>query len=298
VLTTSSIGSASVGRGPQPASAGAVASRAITAPAAEETAPRRASTRSNSDTTASKQLPPRAARGSLTAAESTIAESAGLSDTRAEEVLQLQQELADTKVQAAGLQKENRALLKALQESKQRQNDAESTISALSSQPHPEQVPELLLEVSKLNAALQQQEGGLRACALRWHVICCDIVLGSCGHSTVESFLIDLFMVHCVERELALKRQYQHLKDQLSDLQRQHSKTEARWDEARADYRDVLRLVDIMVASPAGIRAVLEAYLKKLGTLLLLLCVCGNALLCLVNDVTIRGSEGGYTNFL
>jgi hypothetical protein len=69
------------------------------------------------------------------------------------------------------------------------------------------------------------------------------------------------------ERELALKRQYQHLKDQLSDIQRQHSKTEARWDEARADYRDVLRLVDIMVASPAGIRAVLEAYLKKLGTL-------------------------------
>jgi hypothetical protein len=168
VLTTSSIGSASVGRGPRPASAGAAASRAITAPAAEETAARRASTRSNSDTTASKQLPPRAARGSLTAAESTIAESAGTSDTRAEEVLQLQQELADTKMQGAGLQKENRALLKALQESKQRQNDAESTISALSSQPHPEQVPELLLEVSKLNAALQQQEGGLRACALRW----------------------------------------------------------------------------------------------------------------------------------
>jgi predicted nuclease with TOPRIM domain len=90
-----------------------------------------------------------------------------VSDTRAEEVLQLQQELADTKMQAAGLQKENRALLKALQESKQRQNDVESTISALSSQPHPEQVPELLLEVSKLNAALQQQEGGLSACALR-----------------------------------------------------------------------------------------------------------------------------------
>ena len=37
--------------------------------------------------------------------------------------------------------------------------------------------------------------------------------------------------------------------------------------EARADYRDVLRLVDIMSASPAGIKAVLEAYLKKLGTL-------------------------------
>jgi hypothetical protein len=73
-------------------------------------------------------------------------------------------------------------------------------------------------------------------------------------------------MMRFAERELALKRQYQHMKDQLSDLQRQHSKTEARWDEARADYRDVLRLVDIMVASPAGIRAVLEAYLKKLGT--------------------------------
>jgi hypothetical protein len=168
VLTTSSIGSASVGRGPRAASAGASASRAITSPAAEETAARRNSTRSNSDTTASKQLPPRAARGSNAAAESTIADSTGLSDARAEEVLRLQQELADAKTQAAGLQKENRALLKALQESKQRQNDAESTISALSSQPHPEQVPELLLEVSKLNAALQQQEGGLRACALRW----------------------------------------------------------------------------------------------------------------------------------
>jgi hypothetical protein len=91
--------------------------------------------------------------------------------------------------------------------------------------------------------------------------------------------LIDLSVVRFSERELALKRQYQHLKDQLSDLQRQHSKTEARWDEARADYRDVLRLVDIMVASPAGIRAVLEAYLKKLGTLSL--CVCETERCCI-----------------
>lgn len=36
-------------------------------------------------------------------------------------------------------------------------------------------------------------------------------------------------------------------------------------DDAQGDARDVLRLVDIMSASPAGIKSVLEAYLKQLG---------------------------------
>jgi hypothetical protein len=110
--------------------------------------------------------------------------------------------------------------------------------------------------------------------------LCCEVAVvltSSAATIFLMTFVIHVFfnwpyMMRLVERELALKRQYQHLKDQLSDLQRQHSQTEGRWDEARADYRDVLRLVDIMVASPAGIRAVLEAYLKKLGTLSL--CVC------------------------
>lgn len=68
------------------------------------------------------------------------------------------------------------------------------------------------------------------------------------------------------ERELALKRQYTQVKQQVAELQDQRAREEQRCVEARADFRDVLRLVDIMSASPAGIRAVLEAYLKKLGT--------------------------------
>lgn len=94
----------------------------------------------------------------------TAGSSAGdttASTTRAGELLQAQEELSAARAQLSGLQRENRALLKALQESRQRHSDAESTISGLSSQPHPEQVPELLLEVAKLNGVLKQQEGKL-----------------------------------------------------------------------------------------------------------------------------------------
>lgn len=67
------------------------------------------------------------------------------------------------------------------------------------------------------------------------------------------------------ERELALKRQFNVVKQQVAELQELCGRAEKKGEEARADCRDVLRLVDIMSASPAGIRAVLEAYLKKLG---------------------------------
>jgi hypothetical protein len=68
------------------------------------------------------------------------------------------------------------------------------------------------------------------------------------------------------DREAALKRQYTQVKQQVHAAQEKTAEAERREGEARADYRDVLRLVDIMSASPAGIKAVLEAYLKKLGT--------------------------------
>lgn len=79
---------------------------------------------------------------------------------RAEELVKLQQELSEARLQVAGITKENRALLKALHDSKQRQSDAESTVSGLSSQAaQQEHVPELLLEISKLNNTMKQQEG-------------------------------------------------------------------------------------------------------------------------------------------
>jgi hypothetical protein len=62
-----------------------------------------------------------------------------------------------------------------------------------------------------------------------------------------------------------LKRQYTQVKQQVQAAQEKTAEAERREAEARADYRDVLRLVDIMSASPAGIKAVLEAYLKRLG---------------------------------
>ena len=79
---------------------------------------------------------------------------------RAAELLDLQRELSEARLQIVGAKKENQMLAKALQDSKQRQNDAESIVSELSGhQAHLDQVPELLQEVSKLNSQLQQQEG-------------------------------------------------------------------------------------------------------------------------------------------
>lgn len=75
-------------------------------------------------------------------------------------MLDLQRELSEARLQAVGVRKENQALLKALQDSKQRQTDAESTVSELSHhQAHLEQVPELLAEISRLKGTLKQQEG-------------------------------------------------------------------------------------------------------------------------------------------
>lgn len=68
-----------------------------------------------------------------------------------------------------------------------------------------------------------------------------------------------------IDREQALRRQYVQAKQQIQALQDQCAQLEQQCADARADCKDVLRLVDIMSASPAGIKTVLEAYLKKLG---------------------------------
>lgn len=70
-----------------------------------------------------------------------------------------------------------------------------------------------------------------------------------------------------VDREQALRRQFGQAKQQIVTLQEQCAEQERMCAAARADCKDVLRLVDIMSASPAGIKNVLEAYLKKLGNL-------------------------------
>lgn len=148
VLSTSSIGSASVGRGRNQREATAAAAKPPATLLDENDLPISAGRKTDA---AQKK------RGAVGAASVTTESSAGAARTM--EVVQLQKELSEARAKLAGMEKENRALLKALQESKQRQSDAESTISGLSSQLHPEQVPELLLEVSKLQAGLKQQEG-------------------------------------------------------------------------------------------------------------------------------------------
>jgi hypothetical protein len=64
---------------------------------------------------------------------------------------------------------------------------------------------------------------------------------------------------------MSLKRQYVAQKQQVQQLQEQLTSAQQQADDAVADRKDALRLVDVMSASPAGIKSVLEAYLKKLG---------------------------------
>ena len=78
---------------------------------------------------------------------------------------------------------------------------------------------------------------------------------------------LSLLCVLGTDREQALRRQYVQAKQQMQVLQEQCALQERLCGDARADCKDVLRLVDIMSASPAGIKTVLEAYLKKLGNL-------------------------------
>lgn len=69
-----------------------------------------------------------------------------------------------------------------------------------------------------------------------------------------------------IEREVALKRQYNQQKQQVQSLQEQLVAVERQCAEVSSDNKNVLRLIDVMSASPAGIKSVLEAYLKQLGT--------------------------------
>ena len=62
-----------------------------------------------------------------------------------------------------------------------------------------------------------------------------------------------------------MKRQYVQLKQQVQVLQEEGQQVAQQLHAAQMDRKDVLRLVDIMSASPAGIKSVLESYLKKLG---------------------------------
>jgi hypothetical protein len=87
-----------------------------------------------------------------------------------------------------------------------------------------------------------------------------------------------IVLIPTPDREAALKRQYTQVKQQVQTAQEKAAEAERREAEARADYRDVLRLVDIMSASPAGIKAVLEAYLKKLGARCHFYRMCWNCL--------------------
>jgi hypothetical protein len=148
ILTTSSIGSASVGRNRARDAMRDAAGIPAHAPEANAAAGRSTGSRPRSTGT-----------GSSTAGDggNGVASTAA---ARPAEVLALQKELSECRAQISGMQRDAQALQKALQDSRQRQSDAESTISGLSShQQQLEQVPVLLQEVSVLGAALKQQEG-------------------------------------------------------------------------------------------------------------------------------------------
>ena len=135
VLTTSSIGSASVGR------------------------PKSKSTKTEVRGGEGASVGSSSGKGSKILSHS-VASIGGASRVRASELEGLQRELSEAHQQIATAQKENRALLKTLQDSKQRQADAESTASGLGSQQQDaDQVTTLLVEVTKLKSDLQQQEG-------------------------------------------------------------------------------------------------------------------------------------------
>lgn len=203
--------------------------------------------RSNSRTSSSRVIADTADAGGSRSAEGA----------RAAELLDLQRELSEARLQVVGAKKENLALAKALQSSQQRQTDAQSLVSELSGhQAHLDQVPDVLAELAKLKNLLTQQEGE--------HMPTGRLII-LCGAS---EFTLSLFFVAYLEREAALKRQYGQLKQQLQGLQGQVAVAQRQCEDARGDARDVLRLVDIMSASPAGIKSVLEAYLKQLGMLL------------------------------
>jgi hypothetical protein len=63
----------------------------------------------------------------------------------------------------------------------------------------------------------------------------------------------------------AEKRDSNALRKEINALERRLEGLEKKHSDAIADKRDLLRLVDIMSASPMGIKSVLEAYLSKLG---------------------------------
>lgn len=109
---------------------------------------------------------PIVSRSSSRAGSRVVADAASTGGTRsvegarAAELMDLQRELSEARLQVVGAKKENLALAKALQDSRQRQTDAESTVSELSGhQAHIDQVPDLLSEISQLKSLLAQQEG-------------------------------------------------------------------------------------------------------------------------------------------
>lgn len=63
----------------------------------------------------------------------------------------------------------------------------------------------------------------------------------------------------------AEKRDNNALRKEINALERRLEGLEKKHGDVIADKRDLLRLVDIMSASPMGIKSVLEAYLSKLG---------------------------------
>jgi len=79
---------------------------------------------------------------------------------------------------------------------------------------------------------------------------------------------LDQAQANClrVENNLdAEKRESNVLRKEMNALERRLEGLEKKHGDVLADKRDLLRLIDIMSASPMGIKSVLEAYLSKLG---------------------------------
>lgn len=79
---------------------------------------------------------------------------------------------------------------------------------------------------------------------------------------------MDQAQANCLRVENNLdteKRDSNALRKEINALERRLEALEKKHGDVIADKRDLLRLVDIMSASPMGIKSVLEAYLSKLG---------------------------------
>jgi len=95
-----------------------------------------------------------------------------------------------------------------------------------------------------------------------------DFALRLENEQTIHQSSLQTLKDQCSRLETQLdneKRDGNTMRKEMVVLERRYEGLEKKHGDVLADRRDLLRLVDIMSASPMGIKSVLEAYLSKLG---------------------------------